>query len=228
MLFFEHFFSLYDMLQEKFGIKYIERKPQVEIEYAPLLILIHGYGSNEADLFSFAEELPSKYHIVSLQGLHNVPFGGFSWYDIDFIDMEKHSNFEQALESCNQIKNFIEQFIKEQNLSKEGVTLCGFSQGCILSYSLALHNPDLIQNVIALSGYPELHILPETYKKEVSSLKFFISHGTEDAVIPIKWARNIEGLIQNLKVDYVYNEYSAGHGINPQNYQDMMAWISKL
>ncbi|APD07304.1 hypothetical protein UJ101_01794 [Flavobacteriaceae bacterium UJ101] len=216
------------MLQEKFGIKYLERKPQVEIEKAPLLVLIHGYGSNEADLFSFAEELPSKYHIVSLQGLRNVPFGGFSWYDIDFINMEKHSNFEQALESRNQIKFFIEQFIEEQNLSKEGVTLCGFSQGCILSYSLALYNPSLIQNVVALSGYPEPHILPKENNEEVSSLKFFISHGNEDAVIPVEWARNIEPIMQQLKINYVYKEYPAGHGINPQNYQDMMKWIYEL
>lgn len=216
------------MLQEKFGIKYLERKPQVEIEKAPLLVLIHGYGSNEADLFSFAEELPSKYHIVSLQGLRHVPFGGFSWYDIDFVNMEKHSNFDQALASCNQIKDFIEQFIQEQNLSSEGVTLCGFSQGCILSYSLALHHPELIRRVVALSGYPELHILPKEYKKEVVSLKFFISHGSEDAVIPVEWARKIEPIMQQLNINYVYNEYPAGHGINPQNYQDMMKWIYEL
>ncbi|MFV0530078.1 MAG: alpha/beta hydrolase [Flavobacteriales bacterium] len=216
------------MLQEKFGIKYLERKPKVEKELAPLLVLIHGYGSNEADLFGFAEDLPPKYHIVSLQGIRSVSFGGFCWYDIDFVNMEKHSNFEQALEARDQIKNFIEQFTKEQNLSKKGITLCGFSQGCILSYSLALHNPDLIQNVVALSGYPESHILPKESKKDVSHLNFFISHGSEDAVIPVEWARNIKSIMHHLKINYIYREYPAGHGINPENYKDMMQWIYQL
>ncbi len=216
------------MLQEKFGIKYLERKPQIEIKNPSLLVLMHGYGSNEADLFSFANELPSKYYVVSLQGLHNVSFGGYSWYDIDFINMEKHSNFEQALQSHDQIKFFIKQFIKQQNLSSEGVTLCGFSQGCILSYSLALFNPDLIKNVIALSGYPEPRILPKENKKAASFLNFFISHGTEDVVIPIEWARNIEPIMQQLKTNYVYKEYPVGHGIHPQNYKDMMEWIHEL
>ncbi len=216
------------MIQEKFGIKYRERKPQVEIENPPLLVLIHGYGSNEADLFSFAEDLPSKYHVVSLQGLRNVPFGGFSWYDIDFINMEKHSNFEQALASCEQIKMFIKQFIGAYNLSKKNVTLCGFSQGCILSYSLALHNPDLIKNVLALSGYPALEILPKEKNQDYSKLNFFISHGKEDMVIPIEWARQIEPFLREMRISYVYKEYFAGHGINPQNYQDMIEWLYKL
>lgn len=216
------------MLQEKLGIKYRERKPQVTIENPPLLVLIHGYGSNEADLFSFAEDLPSKYYVVSLQGLRNVPFGGFSWYDIDFINMEKHSNFEQALDSCKQIKTFIEAFVQENKLSKEGVTLCGFSQGCILSYSLALYSPNLIKNVLALSGYPASEILPKENNLDYSQQKFFISHGKEDAVIPVEWARQIEPFLQEKGISYVYNEYPAGHGINPQNYKDMMEWLYKI
>ncbi len=222
------FFIFKDMLKENFGIKYLERKPQVEIENAPLLVLIHGYGSNESDLFGFADELPSKYHVVSLRGIKGVQFGGFSWYDIDFVNMEKHSDFDQAIESRDIIKSFIEKFIEENKLSKEGITLCGFSQGCILSYSLALHNPTLIKNVIAISGYPEPHILPKEYNVSMNDLNFFISHGNEDAVIPVEWARNIEPIMQQLSVNYVYREYPSGHGINPQNYHDMINWLHKL
>ena len=215
-------------LQSFEGIQYVERLPLVQIEKAPLLILIHGYGSNEQDLFSFASELPSKYHIVSLRGIFNIPFGGYGWYNIDFMNLEKHSNFEQAHQSKAKIQQFITQFIQEKNLSTQGVTLCGFSQGCILSYALAFDQPQLVRNIIALSGYPAPELLPENFTQDYSHLNFFISHGKEDSVIPVEWARNIKPLLTQLNIKHVYNEYPAGHGINPQNYLDMMRWVHEL
>jgi phospholipase/carboxylesterase len=47
-------------------LTFVEKLPKLPIENPPLLILLHGYGSNELDLFSFANELPDSLVIVGL------------------------------------------------------------------------------------------------------------------------------------------------------------------
>ena len=67
------------------ALNYLERKPTIQTDLpAPLLVLLHGYGSNEADLFSFAAELPKSLHIVSLQAPHELGYNSYAWYSINF------------------------------------------------------------------------------------------------------------------------------------------------
>lgn len=210
------------------GLDYIVRPPKIEIENPPLLLLIHGYGSNEQDLFSFAHDLPPNFYIVSIRGRLGLPFGGFAWYSIDFINAEKFTNIPEGKESIESILNFIDEIIEQENLDKNKVWLCGFSQGAILSYALALNYPEKVNNIICLSGYIEPQLTGQLIQKEEhSKLRFFISHGKEDVVIPVTWARNAENVLKPLNIKYEYHEYNSGHGINPQNYYDLMAWIKK-
>ena len=51
---------------------------------SPLLVMVHGYGSNEEDLFSFARALPSELTIISIRGPISVQGMGYAWYDISF------------------------------------------------------------------------------------------------------------------------------------------------
>lgn len=85
------------MMKELKGISYLERKPGIQLEKNPLLLLIHGYGSNEADLFSFAEDLPPEFHVISVRGIHTLTPGMYAWYEIDFINMEKFTNVPREL-----------------------------------------------------------------------------------------------------------------------------------
>ena len=58
---------------------------------SPLVLMIHGYGINEDDLFSFASDLPENYKIISLRAPYSLPYGGFSWYD---INLDNSSNIK--------------------------------------------------------------------------------------------------------------------------------------
>lgn len=210
------------------GVKYLERKPVIRLEKNPLMVLIHGYGSNEADLFSFAEDLPAEFHVVSVQGIHALAPEMYAWYEIDFVNMEKFNNIPQGIESRDKLIEFIEEFTGQNNLDSENVWLCGFSQGAILSYSIALNFPDKIKHIACLSGYPEPNFIGEiNVQTDYSNLDFFVSHGTDDIVIPVEWARKGELLLNELNIKNEYHEYRGGHGIVPQNYWDLMAWMKK-
>lgn len=203
------------------------REPKVKLDKNPLLLLLHGYGSNEADLFSFAEELPENYYIISARAPYDMQYGSYAWYAINFdANQNKFSDNEQAKTSRDLIATFIDELIQTYPIDANNVSLIGFSQGSILSYAVALSYPEKVQKVVAMSGYLNLDIVTEDYLKNTfNNLKIFASHGTVDQVIPVEWARKTPAILENLGIAVTYKEYPVGHGVAPQNFYDFKNWL---
>lgn len=210
------------------SLKYLIKKPQNETVKAPLILLLHGYGSNAEDLFSFAGELPENAFIVSAQAPYDLQYGSYAWYAIDFdADENKFSDLNQAKKSRDLIAVFIDELLQNYPIDENQVALIGFSQGTILSYAVALSYPEKIQKVVAFSGYLNLDIVKENYQKnDYSKLKMFISHGAQDQVIPVEWARKAPLLLNDIHVQNIYHEYQTGHGINQPNFLDFKKWFN--
>jgi phospholipase/carboxylesterase len=209
------------------SLEYKIREPKIKLDKNPLLLLLHGYGSNEEDLFSFATELPDEYYIISARAPYNMQYGAYAWYAINFdADENKFSDHEQAKISRDLIAQFIDELIQTYPIDSKNVTLVGFSQGSILSYAIALSHPDKVQRVVALSGYVSEPILEENYlRNDLSKLKIFHSHGTVDQVIPVEWARKTKPFLEKLGINTTYKEYPVGHGVAPQNFYDFKNWL---
>ncbi|WP_299670847.1 alpha/beta hydrolase-fold protein [uncultured Polaribacter sp.] len=204
---------------------YLVRTPKKASENPPLLILLHGYGSNEQDLFSFAEELPEELLIVSAQAPLSMGFGSYAWYSINFDDKDgKFSDLKEAKESIDKIALFIDDIKKKYNTDATKTFLLGFSQGAILSYSLSFFYPNKVQHVISLSGYINTELLPKNISKEITT-DYYCSHGAVDQVLPVTWARNSKPFLDDLGFDNVYSEYNVGHGVAPQNFHSFKTWI---
>ncbi|NDI99139.1 alpha/beta fold hydrolase [Flavobacterium sp. LaA7.5] len=216
-------------MQQNLSLYHVVREPKVKTEKSPLLLLLHGYGSNEEDLFSFAPQLPDEYFIVSARAPYALPPYGNAWYAINFdAEMNKFSDNEQAIQSRDLIAKFIDELIATYPIDKDNITLIGFSQGSILSYAVAFTYPEKIKSVVALSGYVNEDIITETVEKEeVNKLRFFISHGSVDQVIPVEWARKAPEFVKSFGIEAEYHEYPVGHGVTPQNFYDMLAWLNK-
>ncbi|MCD9617705.1 alpha/beta hydrolase [Chryseobacterium gleum] len=211
------------------NLDYLVREPENITSNTPILFMLHGYGSNEQDLFSFRETLPSDWIIVSFRAPHDTQFEGYSWYDINFNDPENFINVSQAKESLNAVLESILKIINHYGLMESKAHLCGFSQGGILCYALALQHPELFNRIACLSSYPEEKILDGIVKdkKKLEGLRFFISHGTDDAVIPLEWGRKAADLLYDLSCYFSFREYMSGHGVNQKNYMDLMDFFSK-
>ena len=208
-------------------LHYIIKQPKKAVENPPLLILLHGYGSNEQDLFSFAEELPEELLIVSLRAPYEMGYGGYAWYALN-LDEEnnKFSDLGQARESINKITALIDELKIKHNTAPNNTFLLGFSQGAILSYALSFNFPNKVQHVIALSGYLNNELLPETIENKLTT-DYYISHGSVDQVIPVDWARKAPPFLDSLKLQNVYSEYPVGHGVAPQNFFSFKKWIEE-
>lgn len=212
---------------EQLSLKYIIREPKINSENTPLLILLHGYGSNEEDLFSFAGELPDELLIISAQAPQTLGLGSHAWYSINFNDTQgKFSDIPEAIEARETIAAFIKEVQEKYTILPKNTYLLGFSQGTILSYSVALNYPDIVQKVIALSGHINPDLLPENLTtKDYAALDFFISHGSVDQVIPVEWANKAPEFLKQLNIKHCYQEYPVGHGVAPKNFYDLKNWL---
>lgn len=211
------------------SLHYLVREPKIVLDKNPLLLLLHGYGSNEEDLFSFATELPDEYYVVSARAPHDLMYNSYAWYAINFdADENKFSDIEQGKESRDLIVQFIDELIEKYPIDANKITLVGFSQGSILSYAVALSYPKKIQRVVAMSGYLNTEMAIDNFEKnDFSNLRIFASHGTVDQVIPVDWARKTEPILKQLGIDIVYKEYPVGHGVAPQNFFDFRNWLQQ-
>ncbi len=199
-------------------------------KFPPMLLLLHGYGSNESDLFSFAEHLPDDYLIISARAPLTLGFDSYAWYTINLSAQDgNYSDIPEALKAKKMILNFIDELKTIFSFDTASISLLGFSQGSILSYALAFSYPKIFKNIVALSGYIKQELFEITDKKDLKSIDIFMSHGTQDQVIPILWAKKSEQFLTELKISHKFNTYPTGHSVTPQNFNDFNQWlINKL
>lgn len=215
-------------MNKTLSLEHITRKSTLT-ENAPLLIMMHGYGSDENDLFAFAQELPEALFIISVKAPYPLQPYGNAWYAINFdADKGKWSDNEQAKQSRDLIAQFIDEAIATYPVNKNNVSLLGFSQGSILSYAVALTYPEKVKNIIALSGYINHDILPKDLNTpNYSHLDFYCSHGSVDQVIPVDWARQTAPFLSQLNIKHQYSEFPVGHGVAPQNFHEFKTWLTE-
>ncbi|MFT7498162.1 MAG: phospholipase/carboxylesterase [Porticoccaceae bacterium] len=216
-------------MSKKLSLEYKIRQPKIPTDNPPLLILLHGYGSNEEDLFSFAPELPEEFLIISARAPLTLGVDSYAWYTIHFDNTNgKFSDTDEAIDARDKIATFIDEVIANYQVNADKVFLLGFSQGTILSYSIAMNYPEKVQHIIALSGYINQDLFSKNLeKKNYRNLDFFISHGSVDQVIPVEWAQNAPEFLNKLNIKNSYQEYMVGHGVAPQNFYDFKKWIEE-
>lgn len=196
----------------------------------PLLIMLHGYGSNEEDLFDIAKALDERFMVISLRGPIALKDGGFCFYNLEFLPEQKFKyDYAQAKESRIKILAFISNACKTYKLDSNNVFVMGFSQGAIMGYDLALAAPKKIKGVLALSGrmMNESKNLKTDWTKAVKT-KYFIAHGNSDNVIKIAEADSAVKFFKLKKVsDVTFNNYEMPHTINGKELNDIKRWLKK-
>jgi phospholipase/carboxylesterase len=207
---------------------YLKKEPKLKTEKPPMIILLHGLGSNEKDLFGLADYLPDNFLIVSPRAPMTISEGSYKWFDLKFQNGKPVSDPEEAEKSRKVIIDFIDQLKKELQFNHNEVYLCGFSQGCIMSFSVALTAPEKIKGVIGLSG----KILEEVKsmaveKSRLEKLKILLVHGTEDQVLPLYNARESSEYLSSLGLKFDYKEFKMSHTINAETIQLINEWLKK-
>src|SRR5258708_18018051 len=120
------------------------RQTLVETSTPPLLLLLHGVGSNEHDLFALAPFLDERFLIISVRAPNTQAPGSYAWFEVDFTPQGPVINPAQAEASRKALIAFLAQPLPTHNADPKQVYLMRFSQGAIMSASVALTRPDLV------------------------------------------------------------------------------------
>lgn len=207
---------------------YLVRPPQVSSEdWPPLLIQLHGIGSNERDLFDFSELLDPRLLVLSVRAPLTVGPESYAWFHVDFLPQGYAVNVDEFRASQQTLAQFIDEAAEAYHANPERVYLMGFSQGCIMSLTLALSHPELVAGVVGMSGRIPPEAIPSfAPKDELAGLPLLVQHGTDDGVIPIRYAHEAQKVLADLSVDLTYHEYEMRHEVTPASLEEALAWLT--
>ncbi|NUN69212.1 MAG: dienelactone hydrolase family protein [Bacteroidetes bacterium] len=182
------------------------------------LIMLHGRGADEHDLFGLRQYLDPQLEIHSLRAPFEYEWGGYAWFDLfedGTVDMDGFRSSQEAILS----------YIR--GVDAERLFLLGFSMGAIMSYAVALTQPGLCRGIAALSGFAPQQLEPDYRLQEIGNLHIFISHGIHDPVIPVAEARRTHSLFDASNAQVTYREYPMAHQIDQQCLADLGAWLQQ-
>ena len=116
-----------------------------------LLVLMHGVGSNEQDLFGLAPSVPANFHVVSLRAPNVVGPGSYAWFQFGITPQgQRVINKAQEAASRQLIAETVSALSQQLGVRPERVVIGGFSQGGIMALSLLLTQPQLVQGAMVL------------------------------------------------------------------------------
>ncbi|HEY6101822.1 MAG TPA: phospholipase, partial [bacterium] len=204
------------------------RPPQDAAASPPLLLLLHGVGSHEGDLMGLAPYLDARFLIVSARGPVTLAPGMYAWFQVVLDPANPIINPEQAESSRRTIIRFIGEAVAAYHADPARVYLMGFSQGAIMSLSVALTEPSLVAGVVAMSGRLLPEVLPRLAPPDaLRGLPILLQHGVADQVLPIQHGRTARDGLAALRVDLTYREYPIGHQVSDESLADAAAWLTE-
>jgi len=203
------------------------RQPVVDAGTPPLLLLLHGVGSNEHDLFGLAPFLDERFLIISARAPNTLEPGSYAWFEVNFTPQGSLIDPQQAEASRQALIAFLNEAVTAYGADPKQVYLMGFSQGAIMSASVALTQPELVAGVVLMSGRILSEIQPLMAAPErLEGLPFLVVHGTADTVLSIDHGRAARQLLSSLPVELTYYEYPMGHEIGQESLVGVTAWLS--
>ena len=144
----------------------------------PLLLMLHGYGADERDLFGLTPYLPPEYVVASVRAPLTPPFPapGYSWYPIEGLDGRDPVHVTDA---ASLVLDWLEAAAPDAV-----VGLLGFSQGAAVALQALRLQPERFAFAVNLSGYATPGALPGDAALAERRPPVFWGRGTRDDVIP--------------------------------------------
>ena len=178
-------------------------------EAAGALVLIHGRGADEHDLFPLLDALDPerRLHGYTPRGPLALPPGGAHWYALGGIPTPPADMFHASLTALSELVDA---------LPYERIVIGGFSQGCVMSYALSLgRGRPRPAALLSLSGF-----IPRVDGFELDLESPFppivVAHGTYDPVIPVRFGQEARDTLTAAGAAVEYRESPIEHWIDPQ------------
>lgn len=211
----------------KFG-----RKPAASGRAKSLVLFLHGYGANGADLLDIgdvlAAQLPDTAFVApdAADRIPGAPFG-YQWFPIPRFDGSSEAQAAAGLQRSGQDLNaFFDQRLAYEGLGPEALALVGFSQGAMMSLEVAPRRAVAPAAVVAISGRL---IRPERLAAEVTARPpVLIMHGDQDQVVAFEeMALAADALVAAGFDTYGHVMQGMGHGISQDGLASMLGFLKR-
>lgn len=195
-----------------------------------LLVLMHGVGSNEQDLFGLAPSVPAHFHVVSLRAPHAVGPRAYAWFQFGVTPQgQRVINEAQEAASRAQLARTVAALSQQLGVPPARVVLGGFSQGGIMALSLLLTQPQRMHGAMVMHSRLLAEVLPLLAPPAaLQGKQLWVSAGTRDAVLPPAHAQAIRQSAQQWPLTLTYTEFPGAHEITPHELAQAMAWLQQL
>lgn len=207
-------------------LTYRTRPPAAEAQGA--LFLFHGRGADENDLFPLFDMLDPERRLVGIspRGPLSLPPGGAHWYQVVQVGYPDPVTFHPTYET---LQRWFDALLGDFNIGIERVVVGGFSQGCVMSHSIALgKGRPRPAGLIGLSGFiPTL----DGFELDLEGLAGWpaaIGHGIYDPVIGAQWGRDARDRLQDAGADVTYKESPMDHTIDPAFMDELRGWLKSV
>lgn len=208
------------------GLTHLTRPAAAEPE--GLLVLFHGRGADERDLFPLLDYLDPGRRLLGVtpRGPLRLPPGGAHWYAVREIGYPDPATFSETYARAGA---WLDSLADETEIPPRRTILGGFSQGAVMTFALGLGaRRQRPAGLVALSGF-----VPRVAGFELDLAAplppVAIGHGALDPVISVEWSRQARDLLETAGGDVLYSESRGmGHSIDPGFLRELSSWIGAL
>lgn len=221
---------------EAAGLHYIEVVSEATRDDAPLIIGLHGRGSNAEDLAGLAPALDPAWRFLFPQAPQRLDLGdwgnGFSWYEPIMAEEERRAAPQSGVRASapvlaarEQLRGFLSATHERLAVPPGRSALLGFSQGAAMTLDTGLRADPPYAALVAMSGYlPESADLPAVLEA-AKGRALLLTHGTADDILPIAIGRRARHVLAGAGLAPEYHEFPMAHEVSEASLTAVAAFL---
>ena len=180
---------------------------------ARLLLLIHGWTGDENSMWIFVRNFSADYCILAPRGPHPALEGGYSWRPTSTSTYGRPS-LDQLRDSAQGLIRLVDAYQAEAGIDASRFDIMGFSQGAAMSNVLSCLYPERVRKLGILAGFMPSGMEELVAQKPLTGKSIFVTHGTQDNLVPIDRARASISLLEQAGAQISYCESDVGHRVS--------------
>jgi phospholipase/carboxylesterase len=204
-------------------------RPALSGKTKSLVVFLHGYGADGADLLGLADplgpHLPDTMFVAPDAPEKANGGYGLQWFPIPWLDGSTEEAAAQGLARASaDLNGFLDALLEAEGVADNALALLGFSQGAMMAMHVAPRRPNEIAGVVAISGRL---LAPEKIDEITVKPPVLLVHGDADEVVPFGNMQHAGQVLTAAGIEtYGHVMKGTGHGIAPDGLQVALSFLA--